>query len=71
MRDAGLSVVLGPGGSFRAQMKKADASGARWAVIVGDDEVAAGRVSLKPLRGGEQLSLALEAAIEKMASRTN
>ena len=71
MRDAGLRVVLGPGGSFRSQMKRADASGARWAVIIGDDEVAAGRVSLKPLRGGEQLSLALEAAIEKMAPATD
>jgi histidyl-tRNA synthetase len=71
MRDAGLAVVLGAGGSFRSQMKKADASGARWAVIVGDDEVAAGRVSLKPMRGGEQQSLALEAAIEKMVSGTD
>ena len=36
-------------------MKKADASGARFAVIIGDDEVAAKRVTLKPLRdGGEQ-----------------
>ena len=31
-------------------MKKADASGARFAVIVGDHEAAAGRASLKPLR---------------------
>jgi histidyl-tRNA synthetase len=31
-------------------MKKADASGARFAVIVGDDEAAAGAVSVKPLR---------------------
>jgi histidyl-tRNA synthetase len=31
-------------------MKKADASGARFAVIVGDDEAAAGRASLKALR---------------------
>ena len=30
------------GGSFKSQMKKADASGARYAVIVGDDEAGAG-----------------------------
>jgi histidyl-tRNA synthetase len=30
MRDAGLAVVLGAGGSFKSQMKKADASGARY-----------------------------------------
>jgi histidyl-tRNA synthetase len=48
-------------------MKKADASGARYAVILGDDEVAAKQVTLKPLRGaGEQKSLAVDAAIDQM-----
>ena len=57
-RDSGRNVVLGAGGSFKSQMKKADASGARFAVIIGDDEVAARRVTLKPLRGGgEQRTL--------------
>ncbi len=57
-RDAGKSVLLGAGGSFKSQMKKADASGARYAVIIGDDEVTSKRVTLKPLRdGGEQKSL--------------
>lgn len=56
LRDAGLSAVLHCGsGSFKSQMKKADASGARYALILGDDEVAAGEVTIKPLRdGGEQ-----------------
>ena len=35
-------------------MKKADASGARYALIVGEDEVRAGAVAVKPLRGGGQ-----------------
>jgi histidyl-tRNA synthetase len=57
-RDAGRNVVMGGGGKFASQMKKADASGARYAVIIGEDEVAAKRVTLKPLRGGgEQKSL--------------
>ena len=57
-RDAGRSVVLGSGGSFKSQMKKADASGARFAVIIGDSEVTSKRVTLKPLRGGgEQRTL--------------
>jgi len=56
-RDAGRNVVLGGGGSFKSQMKKADASAARYAVIIGEDEVAAGRITLKPLRGGEQRTL--------------
>ncbi len=51
MRDAGLRVLFHcGGGSFKSQMKRADASGARFAVIVGDDEAAAGRASLKALR---------------------
>jgi histidyl-tRNA synthetase len=52
LRDLGLTVVMGAGGSFKSQMKKADASGARYALIVGEDEVAARRVTLKPLRSG-------------------
>ena len=54
LRDAGLAAVLHcGGGSFKSQMKKADASRARYAVIIGDDEAAAGQVSMKPLRGGD------------------
>jgi len=56
LRDAGhAAIVHAGGGSFKAQMKKADASGARFALIVGDDEAAAGTVAVKPLReSGEQ-----------------
>jgi hypothetical protein len=56
LRDAGLKVVVnGGGGSFKSQMKKADASGARYALLIGADEAAADAVSVKPLREpGEQ-----------------
>jgi histidyl-tRNA synthetase len=65
LRDAGLSAVLGAGGSFKSQMKKADASGARYAVILGEAELAARTLAVKPLRAeGEQRQLALAAAIE-------
>ncbi len=51
LRDRGLAVTLDcSGASFKSQMKKADASGARYAVIVGADEVAAHEVSIKHLR---------------------
>lgn len=51
LRSSGFDVVLHcGGGSFKAQMKRADASGALLAVIIGDEEVDAGEVSLKPLR---------------------
>jgi histidyl-tRNA synthetase len=51
LRAAGFAVVLhAGGGGFKAQMKKADASGAKLALIVGEDEIEAGAVSVKPLR---------------------
>ena len=55
LRDAGLDVVLhcaaaSGAGTFKAQMKRADASGAAFAVIIGEDEVAEGTVIVKPLR---------------------
>ncbi|MFM9885497.1 MAG: histidine--tRNA ligase [Burkholderiales bacterium] len=51
LRDAALATTLHcGGGSFKSQMKKADASRAAIAVIIGDDEVAAGEVTVKPLR---------------------
>ncbi len=59
LRDAGLRVLLHcGGGSFKTQMKKADASNAEWAVIIGDDEVRSGQATLKPLHGGEQTQVA-------------
>ncbi len=51
LRDNGIDVLFHcGGGSFKSQMKKADASGAAFAVIIGDDEAAAGEVTLKTLR---------------------
>ena len=58
LRAAGVAVLLHPAGkdghgSMKAQFKKADASGARHALVFGTDELAQGMVALKPLRGGE------------------
>jgi len=68
LRDAGLDVILHAGeGSLKAQMKKADMSGAEFAVIVGEAELAAGGAAVKALRGGaaarafgQQTTIALE-----------
>ncbi len=62
LRDAGIKVVLHcGGGSFKSQMKKADASGARFAVILGEDEMKRSVVSLKALReAAEQVQVSLE-----------
>ncbi|MGB9194356.1 MAG: histidine--tRNA ligase [Azonexus sp.] len=51
LRDQGISALLHcGGGSFKSQMKKADGSGATFAVIIGDDEASTGEAQLKPLR---------------------
>jgi len=64
LRNRGLSVVLHcGGGSFKSQMKRADASGARFALIIGDEEAGLGVVSLKPMReAGEQVQVDAEQA---------
>lgn len=57
------------GGSFKSQMKKADKSGARYAIILGEDEVANGRVGLKPLRSDElQQDLARDELASSLAA---
>lgn len=53
-------------GSMKSQFKKADASGARYALIFGDSEVAAGQVAVKPLRA-EGVSLH-EQTLQPLAS---
>jgi histidyl-tRNA synthetase len=55
LRDAGLSVIVHAGAaSFKAQFKRADASAAAIAVILGGDELAAGVASVKMLRAVAQ-----------------
>ncbi|MGC4060380.1 MAG: histidine--tRNA ligase [Aquabacterium sp.] len=67
LRAQGLQVVLNPAGkdgpaSPKSQFKKADASGARFALVFGPDEVAQGQVAVKPLlERGEQVLHPLDA----------
>jgi histidyl-tRNA synthetase len=70
LREAGLSALLHcGGGSFKAQLRKADASGARFALIVGESEAQSGQVSVKPLRElAEQATLPLPAAVNLIAA---
>ncbi len=46
------------GGSFKSQFKRADKSGAKWALILGDDEIAQQEVGVKTLATGEQETIA-------------
>ena len=64
LRAEGVAVQMhAGGGSFKSQFKKADASGARFALVFGADELARGEVAVKPLRGdGEQVTRPLNTA---------
>jgi histidyl-tRNA synthetase len=58
------------GGSFKSQMKRADASGARFAIIMGEDEVAAGQVTLKPLRDQREQARVAAADLPSLMGNT-
>ncbi|RJG07908.1 histidine--tRNA ligase [Noviherbaspirillum cavernae] len=72
LRDAGLDVVLhcssaGAGSSFKSQMKRADASGAAFAVILGEDEMAKGVATIKAMRLGEGENNQTAVALDNVA----
>ncbi len=71
LRDAlpGMRLVVHcGGGSFKSQFKKADKSGALYALILGEDEAAREQVGLKPLRDhGEQENLAWHELPDRLA----
>ena len=55
LRKAGLHVEADyEGRSLKAQMKEADRAKARFALIIGDDELSRGAASLKDMKTGEQ-----------------
>ncbi|WP_394754795.1 histidine--tRNA ligase [Crenothrix sp.] len=58
------------GGSFKSQFKKADKSGAKYAIILGDDEVARGEVAIKSLRDEQaQQNMSQQAALEFLQTK--
>jgi histidyl-tRNA synthetase len=72
LRDAGLDVVLNcasssGGSSFKSQMKRADASGAGYAVIIGDDEVAKGVAAVKNMRSEDMTNNQATVVIDAVA----
>ena len=74
LREAGVRVQMHAAteqgmGSMKSQFKKADANGARFALIFGSDELARGAVTVKPLRdGGEQVERPLATPADWAAS---
>ena len=73
LRDAlpgrGIEMHCG-GGGLKSQMRRADRSGARFALILGDDEIARGVVALKALRGdGAQQEVPLDELAAELGHR--
>ena len=70
LREDGVSVIFNyDSGSFKSQIKRADSSGADYAIIIGEDEAVSQLVSLKPLRSrAPQELLTLKNVIKKIKS---
>lgn len=67
-RAQGLAIAMqAGGGSLKSQFKRADASGARWALVFGADELARGEIGLKNLRDASQQAWPL-ADLDRLAS---
>jgi len=74
LRAAGVNVLMHAGGhSMKAQFKRADASGARYALVFGQDEMARAEVAAKPLRdaAAPQRTLRLDSVADWAASLRN
>jgi len=75
LRDAGLDVIVHAGpASFKSQMKRADASKAEFAVILGDNELADGQATVKALADGSQRAVPFDmlsdALVDSLAAGT-
>lgn len=69
LRRAGIGADLDlMGRSMKGQMKDASRSGARWAVILGDDELAAGNATLKDLSSSEQETIPFDRLEARLTS---
>jgi histidyl-tRNA synthetase len=66
--DTRIRLVMNcSGGSFKSQLKRADKSGADYALIIGENELKESRISIKPLRAqGEQVAIANDEIIHKL-----
>jgi len=72
LREAGLRVLLDPEGrSFKSRMKQADKLGARYAAILGDDELAKGVWTLRDMARSEQRPASEEEILKHLKEKAN
>lgn len=66
LRREGFLVELGYSGNVKKRMRRANAVGARYALLLGEEELAQGVASLRDLDSGEQESVSLDALIDRL-----
>ena len=66
LRRAGIVADLGYSGNLGKRMKRANAMGARAAVILGEDELARGAVTLRDMSSGEQTEVPVDALVARL-----
>ncbi len=72
LRQAGLRALLDPEGrSFKSRMKQADKLGARFAAILGDDEIARGVWTLRDMAGSTQAEVPEARIVEELKEKLN
>jgi histidyl-tRNA synthetase len=69
LRRSGIAADMAFRGNMKKRMARADASGARVAIIVGDDELARGEAAVKDLASGSQENVKLDSLAEAVRAR--
>jgi histidyl-tRNA synthetase len=70
LRTAGISCDLDPrGGKMKAQFKQAERVGARWALVLGGNEVRTGEAKLKDVRTRDEVPVRLDELVERLRAR--
>jgi histidyl-tRNA synthetase len=68
LRREGVATEMAYRGNMKKRMSKANAAGARYALILGDDELETGKAQLKDLESGEQRAVSLELILEAITA---
>jgi histidyl-tRNA synthetase len=68
LRRAGINCAMTFKGNMKKRMQKANECGARQAIILGDDELARGEISLKDLETGDQRAVKIDAILETLSA---
>lgn len=67
LRSAGISVIADRSGNLKKRLNRANKSGARFAVIIGDNELEVGLAGLKNLEAGTQQDVAFDALAQAIS----